>query len=274
MGGCCSSSEDSDVRSGSPPVDNPAGLPTVTQFTDLMLLDFLSGNNHRLLGKQHLAWKAEVPTTALMLKRQREEFWDTSPSYSGSAHIWVALRAACEASTLEEAQEILDTNHMTVPTGKLSDGCYDELGAHYRIPLYCILDPTNVSPPFDATSTPTGAAASSSTPIGQSPPSSQNPRSPLSAVSGSPPSASANRKTPTSLVARLNVGRDVKVPSIPVDATVADLRSLIAADPASELKGCTTKFFYLGRQLEDIMFLADIHVPDGGVLQVMVSPPR
>jgi hypothetical protein len=72
------------------------------------------------------------------LKNKRQCFWETEPSYSGKAEIWYALRMACEADTIETAQIIVDSAELIFPTGKFTDGCYDNLGNRYVIPEYCI----------------------------------------------------------------------------------------------------------------------------------------
>jgi hypothetical protein len=45
---------------------------------------------------------------------------------------------------LETAQGIIDAAGITVPSGNLADGCYDEGGALYRLPAYIVADPMNM----------------------------------------------------------------------------------------------------------------------------------
>ena len=52
--------------------------------------------------------------------------------------IWQTIRLACEADDLLTAQAIIDSAQIKIPTGKFTDGCFDELGNHYVIPDYCI----------------------------------------------------------------------------------------------------------------------------------------
>jgi hypothetical protein len=52
--------------------------------------------------------------------------------------IWQMLRMACEADSIETAQAILDSENITCPTGKLTDGAYDPSGGFYQIPDYCL----------------------------------------------------------------------------------------------------------------------------------------
>ena len=56
----------------------------------------------------------------------------------GRVEIWQTLKLACEADDLGTAQAIIDSANIKVPTGKFTDGCFDELGNHYVIPSYCI----------------------------------------------------------------------------------------------------------------------------------------
>ena len=75
---------------------------------------------------------------------KRMIFWETQPSYSvypvnkGRIEIWQTIRLACEAEDLETAQAIVDSAKIKIPTGRFTDGCFDELGNHYIIPDYCV----------------------------------------------------------------------------------------------------------------------------------------
>jgi len=73
----------------------------------------------------------------LSLSMQRIDFWETSPSYSGRLEIWQMLHLAAESDYMT-AQAILDSENISCPTGKLSDGCYDGNGNLYVVPIYCI----------------------------------------------------------------------------------------------------------------------------------------
>ena len=54
------------------------------------------------------------------------------------------MKAICESEELELAQVIADSAGISIPTGKLTDGCYDELGNQYILPNYCLIDPSNL----------------------------------------------------------------------------------------------------------------------------------
>ena len=87
------------------------------------------------------------PTSA-ELDDKRREFWDTQPSYGGSAEIWAALKMAAETmlrphgdlalcyAVIESADVIVAKPDMTV--------CYDTMGAKYDIPKWVLRDPSNV----------------------------------------------------------------------------------------------------------------------------------
>ncbi|KAJ1659734.1 hypothetical protein IWQ61_001228 [Dispira simplex] len=101
--------------------------------------------NRPLVSKRHYTWKStNAHLTRSILERERLAFWDTAPTYGGRAEIWQALKLAIEADTRALAQAIVDSVQISVPTGRLSDGCFDELGNYYLLPIYCLHDPTNL----------------------------------------------------------------------------------------------------------------------------------
>ena len=65
--------------------------------------------------------------TLSQLSKQRKTFWETQPSYSGRPEVWAALKEICqlvknEPCQLQQAQAILDSAGVTLPTGNLTDG--------------------------------------------------------------------------------------------------------------------------------------------------------
>ncbi|KAL1973577.1 hypothetical protein VTN31DRAFT_6212 [Thermomyces dupontii] len=85
--------------------------------------------------------------TPSSLAREREEFFETR--VSGRPEVWDALRVALSFmrdGDLETAQSIIDAAGVTVPTGDLCEGCYDESGALYRLPQCIVSDPVNMVP--------------------------------------------------------------------------------------------------------------------------------
>ncbi|KAJ2712078.1 hypothetical protein H4R19_002941 [Coemansia spiralis] len=89
-------------------------------------------------------WTAEQPMTQQALEHQRDEFWETAAAYEGRSEIWQALRLACESDDQQLAQTVVDSVGVTVPTGRLTDGAFDERGASYMVPQYCLSAPINL----------------------------------------------------------------------------------------------------------------------------------
>lgn len=83
--------------------------------------------------------------TRAQLDREREEFFDTR--VTGRAEIWAAVSTAItlmQAGDITTAQGIIDAAGITVPTGNLCEGCYDEQGVLYRLPQCIVSDPENM----------------------------------------------------------------------------------------------------------------------------------
>jgi len=92
-------------------------------------------------------WTSPVPITRSMLHRQRTEFWETAPQYDGLVETWNSLRVAVELShqnDLTTAQAVLDSAGITIPTGDLGQGCYDELGHRFLCPEFVLSEPSNI----------------------------------------------------------------------------------------------------------------------------------
>ena len=83
--------------------------------------------------------------TPSSLRRERYEFFETR--VTGRREIWDGLRQVAECvrdNDLVTAQGILDALGVTLPTGRLEEGGYDEAGNLYRLPAAVLSDPTNV----------------------------------------------------------------------------------------------------------------------------------
>jgi len=104
----------------------------------------LKEGDKKLVPVSTYSWESESPMTKEDVNKRREEFWITSPNYDGRQEIWQALKAVCETDSLEMAQAIIESAGIKVPTGKLTDGCYDELGNQYVLPNFCLIDPSNM----------------------------------------------------------------------------------------------------------------------------------
>jgi Ubiquitin-binding domain len=89
-------------------------------------------------------WTAQRSWTREQLDREREEYFDTR--VTGRQETWSAIRMAVDAMTddLDTAQTILDAAGITIPTGDLVQGAYDEFGNYYTVPEHCLSDPLNM----------------------------------------------------------------------------------------------------------------------------------
>lgn len=90
-------------------------------------------------------WTAKKQWTRSELVRERQEFFDTR--VTGHVEIWATLKTVIELlaeGDLAMAQSILDAAAITVPTGDLKNGAYDEAGNLYQMPEHVISDPTNL----------------------------------------------------------------------------------------------------------------------------------
>ncbi|KAJ3183604.1 Ubiquitin domain-containing protein 2 [Gaertneriomyces sp. JEL0708] len=212
--------------------EGTAGIPT--------------GGNKPLIPHKSIVWSSDAPITRQELHRQREAFWDTSPAYSGRAEVWQALRAACESQSLELAQAIIDSANVTVPTGSLCDGCYDELGNSYVIPALCIVDPKNLIRDRDKE---------------------KDDSETISDVKLDQAMGSGAAGGPTmELVARLSTGKDLKLAVTKKD-TVASVKRLVEAQSALDGQR-SIRIFYFGRQLDEQTMIGDLKLSEGGIIQV------
>jgi Ubiquitin-binding domain len=123
MGNCCCKHEE---RQASLNLSNRANLPGSGSI--------VIGGNQRLVDFSKYIKPTEKPVDIL---QKRNTFWDTQPFYSGRMEIWQMIRLAAESDS-QTAQAIIDSENITCPTGKLTDGCYDSTGNFYVIPDYCL----------------------------------------------------------------------------------------------------------------------------------------
>lgn len=83
--------------------------------------------------------------TRAQIQRERNEFFETRTT--GRQEIWNAIRLATECiweGDLISAQGILDAAGVTLPTGRLEEGGYDESGALYKLSNVILSDPMNI----------------------------------------------------------------------------------------------------------------------------------
>ncbi|KAJ5154923.1 uncharacterized protein N7500_010362 [Penicillium coprophilum] len=94
------------------------------------------------------------------LDRERTEFFETR--VTGRPEIWAAVSTVISlirSGDLTTAQSIIDAAGITIPTGDLCEGCYDEQGVLYRVPQCVVSDPENMVPSSSRTASEDGGPA-------------------------------------------------------------------------------------------------------------------
>ncbi|KAK9766778.1 hypothetical protein K7432_003884 [Basidiobolus ranarum] len=232
------------------------------------------------LKKKVITWTSETPLTLAQLQAQRDGFWDTAPTYEGRRDVWEGLRTACETNDLIHAQAIVDGLRLSVPTGHLSDGCYDELGNRYIIPQYCFAEPTNlvmvssesnVKPPVELPAPEYELEDKKVKPQEEvSDTSKPQPIPVITVTEHAPePEVEAFGDGSQELTVRLNTGKDVRIKVSPSE----DLHSVKAKVCAAESVDPSTvniKFIYLGKILDQSTTIEGTKIPAGGVIQALV----
>ena len=92
-------------------------------------------------------WTSKRQWTRAELDRERDEFFDTR--VTGREEIWATLKVVIGLVTegdIATAQGILDASAITLPTGDLINGAYDQVGNFYQMPEHVINDPNNIMP--------------------------------------------------------------------------------------------------------------------------------
>ncbi|CAH1155047.1 unnamed protein product [Phaedon cochleariae] len=196
--------------------------------------------NHPLC-HETIRWKSDVPLTEGQLRSKRDEFWDTAPAFEGRKEIWDALRAAAvaaEAMDYELAQAILDGASVSVPNGYLTE-CYDELGARYQVPIYCLSYPINIVKEDSGRDSP----AECSEPV--------------------------DGGTETVLKLRLSHScLDVKI-SVYTTDTISICKKKLQSQEGIETS--RQRWFYGGKLLGDKLHVEEAKIPPGYVVQVIVN---
>ncbi|MCJ1223673.1 hypothetical protein MMC12_000316 [Toensbergia leucococca] len=90
-------------------------------------------------------WTSKRQWTPSELSKEREEFFDTR--VTGRQEVWDTLKmvvALVGEGDVQTAQGILDASGVTLPTGDLINGAYDEVGNFYQLPEHVIMNPVNI----------------------------------------------------------------------------------------------------------------------------------
>ncbi|KAJ5789976.1 uncharacterized protein N7518_006987 [Penicillium psychrosexuale] len=110
--------------------------------------------------RNHVWYSKRRTWTRAQLDRERTEFFETR--VTGRPEIWAAVSTVISLirnGDLATAQGILDAAGITVPTGDLCEGCYDEQGVLYRVPQCVVSDPENIVPSSSRTASEDGGPA-------------------------------------------------------------------------------------------------------------------
>lgn len=177
------------------------------------------------------------------LRSKRDEFWDTAPAFDGRQEIWDALRAAAnalEGADYGLAQAIIDGANICLPHGTLLD-CYDELGAHYQLPVYCLAPPVNLLVAPVATE--------------------NKPTEELREIS-------SNDKTLLMKI-RLSTGNDIKLDVLPQD-TIFDAKRRFEKQEGVAASG--QRWIFSGKILPNAMRIEQTKIQRNFVVQCIASP--
>jgi len=206
------------------------------------------------LKTEKMRWKSDIPLTDGQLMSKRDEFWDTAPAFEGKTEIWVALRAAVDATFKDDvalAQAILDGAGVSLPGGSMTE-CYDEWGTRYSIPVYCLSNPLNLVLESDRDS-----PAEFSEPV--------------------PPDSASTGQTLAQ-----SQGEELKV-KVRLSTTGEDIRLILntletigmAKKKLQDQEGCEEpvrqRWYFGGKLLGDKSRVADAHVPQGYVIQCIIN---
>eukprot|EP00045_Choanoeca_perplexa_P003516 m.31645 g.31645 ORF g.31645 m.31645 type:complete len:240 (+) comp12089_c0_seq12:169-888(+) len=204
-------------------------------------------------------WMSNRTVTQADILQQREEFWGTAPMLEGRPEVWEVLRAAAEADDHDFAQTILASAGVRLPDGTLRVA-YDELGNIYRLPLYCISFPSNLT----TNSTAPGPEPTSPQVPDPSAVPAPTPRETPSVVC--PPRAGE----PIALKIRVSNGRNVVLEDIGEQDVLLRIRLLLAdqleVDPTRLL------LMFVGKRLDDQSKLEALGLRKNELLQAMLLP--
>ncbi|KAJ6109201.1 hypothetical protein N7486_001435 [Penicillium sp. IBT 16267x] len=127
-------------------IDSTAPQPTTRHRRTQRSLNLPLDQHYNEPVRPHIWNSKRRIWTRTDLDRERREFFDTR--VTGRLEIWGALEIAIQllqSDDLAMAQGIIDAAGVTVPTGDLCEGCYDEQGVLYRLPQCIVSDPENMA---------------------------------------------------------------------------------------------------------------------------------
>lgn len=145
----------------------------------------------------------------------------------------------------------MDSINLTIPTGILSDGAFDELGNRYVVPLYCFSIPTNIVGSLSAESIDTHGGSSHD--IEESP-------------------EDEDDASQVTLNLRLSTGEDIQV-SCRKNDKLDFVKGEVLRKSANVKESSTLKFMYLGKVVPDsskVSHIMKISTQSDYIIQVMV----
>ena len=221
-------------------------------------------SSHRVPLKQEpLTWRSEVAVTTSDLERKRSEFWETAPLFGGRPEVWSALRAACssfEGGDFTHCQAILDSAAIRTPCGNLTEA-FDEFGARYEIPLYCVSRPENLSVcSAHVTEAKWGCGCGRDAAPGPG----------LGSSSGKRASESSEEEV--ILKCRVSLVDDDYRLSCPHDWTIRQAKVKLAQS-MNWSHETRQRWFYGGKLIPDHIQLEETRIPKNHVVQVVVCDP-
>lgn len=142
--------------------------------------------------------------------------------------------------------------------GRLTEA-YDELGARYVIPKYCISKPTNMAVPGEQSDDEDNEPDSSAQLLGGH----------TSTTTTTSSVRQRKNKNTTSIKVRLsNVGKDVKIPLTGTER-VRDIKRKLESEHGIDPKRVT--MLYSGRVLGNGLLVRDLAIPKGYIVQAVIS---
>ncbi|CAO3624153.1 unnamed protein product [Mucor hiemalis] len=255
--GCCSSSlVDQDYLTTTSENYNPSQQINNNETTTSIPLPGVYYNKSRPFKRVGLMWTSDTPITISQLEQKRYLFWETAPNYGGKIEIWQALQVAFSETDVIIARSILEAANVLLPTGNPCEGCFDELGNEYTIPIYCVVPPANLIDDGDEY---TSTAATVTLPDDKTDftatmnPFTQSIYSPTDNEHlVRAPDSSSN---PFSIIVRLSTDKDVKTVIHSKKETIGILKTRIFQSKEADLdvKKHTIRFIYLGHILLETM---------------------
>lgn len=217
------------------------------------------------------------PITTREITKQRADFWATRTE--GNAQMWQAIRSAADAlleNDVSLANAILVASSITTPNGSL-EVCYDERGYQYKVPQYCVSNPSELS-----SSTPNeNSVASNSNGVLPSLTASATVIPANEGVYKARAAAIATKSSnnsPINVRVRINPGDHNLTVKADNSNSIAELKSLIAAEAIEKalpiqvqaIEPDRQRVILMGRELQNNQKIADLAFDEAKVVQIFL----